>query len=334
MDNPRFRSWLVAAAAIATIAFFAGCECEHGAIRIDGSSTVFPISQAVAEAYQKERGGLITIGVSGTGGGMKKFCRGEIAIAGASRPIRPSEIDMCKAAGIEFIELPVAYDGIAVTVHPSNDWAQSLTVSELKKMWAPSSQETITRWSQIRAGWPDMSLRLYGPGISSGTYDYFTEAIVGKEHTSRGDFTSSEDDNVLVQGISTDPAALGFFGFAYYDENREKLKAVPIDDGDPQNGEGPILPTIDTIKNGTYQPLSRPLFIYVSAKAAKKRAISDLVAFYLSRARKYAIDVGYIPLPETAYALVVERFDRRITGTVFGEGSAVGVTVEELLKGQ
>jgi len=310
-----------------------GSSARAGVIRIDGSSTVFPISQAVAEEYQAKHGGKVTIGVSGTGGGFKKFCRGETVISGASRPIKPTEVELCGTNGIEYIELPVAYDGIAVVVHKKADWVDSLTKAELAKIWSPEAQGKLTRWNQIRSDWPDKELHLFGPGVDSGTYDYFTKAIVGTEHASRGDFTASEDDNVLVQGVATDPAALGFFGFAYYAENKDKLKLIPIDDGDDSNGAGAIAPNLETVGNGTYQPLSRPIFIYVSKPATQRAEVVQFIDFYLGEGGPLAKEVGYIPLPQGAYDLAIKRFEARTTGSVFEGGSKVGVTVEELLRG-
>jgi phosphate transport system substrate-binding protein len=307
---------------------------EPGVIAIDGSSTVLPISQAVAEEYERAHEARVTVGKSGTGGGFKKLCRGEIPISGASRPIKESEREECKARGIEYIELPVAYDGIAVVVHKGNDWVDHLTVEELKKMWAPEAEGKIAKWSEIREGWPDRDLHLFGPGVDSGTYDYFTAAVVGKEHASRGDFQPNEDDNVLVQGVSTDPAALGFFGYAYYVENADKLKLVPIDDADASNGQGAISPSPETVANGTYQPLSRPVFIYVSKKAADERPeVARLIEFYLTEGRALVEEVGYIPLPGPAYELVMQRFQKRQTGSLFQDGSKIGVTIEQLLQG-
>jgi phosphate transport system substrate-binding protein len=304
----------------------AGGEKVSGdVIKIDGSSTVFPISQAVAEEFQKDKGGKVTVGISGTGGGFKKFCRGETAISDASRPIKDSEVEQCKAAGIDFIELPIAYDGLAVVVHKGNSWVDKMTPAELKTMWAPESQGKVTKWSQVRQGWPDKEFHLFGPGVDSGTYDYFTEAINGKEHASRGDFTSSEDDNVLVQGVSSDPSALGFFGLAYYEENQDKLKLVPID-----NGKGPVAPSLETVANGTYQPLSRPIFIYVSSKAVDRPEVKAFVDYYLAQGAALVKEVGYIPLPDSAYQLVAKHFADRKTGSKF-HGSKVGVTVEQLL---
>jgi len=305
-------------------------------ITVDGSSTVFPITEAVAEEFQKKhRDVKVTVGISGTGGGFKKFCNGETDISDASRPIKPSEVELCKKNGIEYIELPVAYDGLAVMVNPKNTWSTSMTVKELKKLWEPEAQGKITRWSQIRPRWPDKEIHLFGAGVDSGTYDYFTEAIVGKEHSSRGDFTSSEDDNVLVQGIATNPLALGFFGVAYYEANKDKLKLVAIDDEKPENGKGPIFPTYENVVNGTYQPLSRPLFIYVNKKSADRPEVKDFIAFYLTAGRPLVREVGYIALSDKIYELAMKRFEKRKIGSIFGgKGSQVGVTLEALLRAE
>jgi phosphate transport system substrate-binding protein len=311
-----------------------GCskrKAAGGTVKIDGSSTVFLISAAVAESYKKAGSGDAAVGSSGTGGGFKKFCRGEIDIAGASRPIKSTEAEECKKSGVEYVELPVAYDGLAVVVNPKNTWVDHLTVDELKKIWAPESQGSITNWSQVRDGFPDAPLRLTGAGVDSGTYDYFTQAIVGKEHSSRGDFAQSEDDNTIVQGVAGDQNMLGFFGYAYYAENKDKLKVVPIDDGKAENGAGPIAPSPETVVNGTYQPLSRPIFIYVSVKAAKNPTIDKFVTYYLEQAPALSSRVGYVGLPENVSKLVKERYKARKTGSVFGGGSKVGVTLESLL---
>lgn len=298
-------------------------------IQIDGSSTVFPVTEAVAEEFQKAKKGKVkvTVGISGTGGGFKKFCRGETDISNASRPILKQEMEACKAAGIEYIELPVAYDALTVMVNPKNDWVSFMTVAELKKIWEPSAQGKITHWNQVRPNWPNAPLKLFGPGADSGTFDYFTEAIVGKTKSSRGDFTASEDDNVLVQGIANDRNALGFFGFAYYVENQKKLKAVAID-----AGKGPVAPSVKTVEDGTYQPLSRPIFIYVSKKAAAKPEVKEFVEFYLKNAPNLVKQVKYVALPAKAYTIGLEHFQKGKVGTVFGGEAEVGVKIDDLLK--
>lgn len=304
-------------------------------IKVDGSSTVYPITEAVAEEFQKvEKGAVrVTVGISGTGGGFKKFCAGETDISDASRPIKPSEVELCKKNGIEYIELPVAYDGLAVMVNPKNDWVDYMTPAELKKIWEPAAQGKVTRWSQVRPNWPDKEIRLYGPGVDSGTFDYFTEAIVGKSQSSRGDFTASEDDNVLVQGIATDPLALGFFGVAYYEHNADKLKLVAIDDENDSNGKGPILPTYENVLESTYQPLARPIFIYVSKESAKKPEVKRFVTFYMKKGAELSKEVGYIALPAKAYELALKRFEKPMLGSVFGgKGAQVGVKIEDILK--
>lgn len=302
-------------------------------IRVDGSSTVFPITEAVAEEYRKAGNKeQVTVGISGTGGGFKKFCANETDISDASRPIKPSEVELCAKNGVEYIELPIAYDGIAVVVNPQNDWAASITTEELKKMWEPEAQGTVKKWSDVRPGWPDAPLSLYGAGVDSGTYDYFTEAINHKEHSSRGDFTSSEDDNVLVQGISGDKNAIGFFGIAYYEENTDKLKIVGVDDGKAENGAGPIAASRDAVRDATYQPLSRPLFLYVRKAALDRPEIAAFLDYYVDNAAKLAEEVGYIALPPEAYPRMKARLAARQTGSVFGgKGSQVGATLDTLL---
>ena len=298
-------------------------------IEIDGSSTVFPVTEAVAEEFQKSKKGKVkvTVGISGTGGGFKKFCRGETDISDASRPILKQEIEACKGSGVEFFELPVAYDALTVIVNPKNDWATSMTVAELKKIWEPAAQGKVTNWNQVRPKWPDTPLKLCGAGADSGTFDYFTEAIVGKAKSSRGDFTASEDDNVLVQGVANDRNALGFFGFAYYIENQKKLKAVAID-----GGKGPVAPSAKTVEDGTYQPLSRPIFIYVSKKAIAKPEVKEFVEFYLKNAPALVKEVKYVALPGKAYTLGLEHIQKGKIGTVFGGEAEVGVKIDDLLK--
>ena len=302
-------------------------------LKVDGSSTVFVVSEAVAEEFQRAHSNVrITVGQSGTGGGFQKFCRSETDISNASRPIRPEEIAVCKAAGIEFIELPIAYDGIAIVANPKATWIQAITTDELKTMWAPEAEGQVMRWNQVRPSWPNQELHLFGAGVDSGTYDYFTEAITGKEGASRGDFTSSEDDNVLVQGVAGDELALGFLPFAYYVENRERLKVIPVDNGKADDGTSPVAPSLEAIRNGTYQPLARPLFVYVSQKSLARPEVEQFVDFYLANAGTLAEEVGYVHLGDGAYALVTEHFKARRTGTVFGDGgSQVGVTIEQLL---
>ena len=277
-----------------------------GPVKIDGSSTVYPITEAVAEEIKHEYPKIrVTIGVSGTGGGFKKFSRGETDINNASRNIKQEEIDLAKENNIEYTSIEIAYDGLAVVVHPENDWVDYLTVAELKMMWEPEAQEKIKRWNQIRPEWPDKEIRLFGAGVESGTYDYFTEAVVGKSHSSRGDFTASEDDNILVQGVSSDKYALAFFGFAYYEQNQGKLKIVPIDGG---KGNGAVIPSIETVKNKTYAPLSRPLFLYVNSKAAARPEVQAFISFYLNNAPILVREVGYIPLTDEEYEREKEKF--------------------------
>jgi phosphate transport system substrate-binding protein len=310
-----------------------GGEAAPALITVDGSSTVFPIAEAVAEEFGKANPNTRTptVGISGTGGGFQKFCRDEVNVTNASRPIRPAEIEACKTAGIEYIELPIAYDGLAIVVNPKNTWATTITVAELKSLWAPEAQGKVMRWNQIRASWPDRDIRLFGAGVDSGTYDYFTEATVGKEGASRGDFTSSEDDNVIVQGISSDELALGFLPLAYVESNSSRLKIVPVDDGKAENGDGPIIPTAQTVRDGTYQPLSRPLFIYVSRKAADRPEVQQFVDMFFSRT-DLVQEVGYIELTPSIYELARKHFSDRRVGTAFGEGgSQVGMTLEALL---
>lgn len=301
-------------------------------IQVDGSSTVYPITEAIAEEFKKQNADVrISVGISGTGGGFKKFCRGEIDISDASRPITPEEMEECKKNGIEFVEIPVAFDGLTVVVNSQNDWVDYMTVQELRTLWSPEAEGKITKWNQIRSTWPDKEIHLYGAGTASGTFDYFTEAIVGEAKKSRGDYTSSEDDNVLVQGVATDPYALGYFGFAYYEENKDKLKAVPIDDEDSTNGKGPIPPTYENVSSGLYQPLSRPLFIYVNAKSLKKPVVKKFVLFYIENVGKLAKEVGYVALPEKAYQLAKERVEQVKTGSIFYDAKP-GIKIEDLLQ--
>jgi phosphate transport system substrate-binding protein len=303
---------------------------DAAVIRIDGSSTVFPIAEAVAEEFQvEERGAVrVTVGLSGTGGGFKKLCRGDTDISNASRPILTEEMDACRAAGIKYIELPIAFDAVTVVVNPKNTWVQSVTIADLKKMWEPAAQGTVLRWNQVRPEWPDAPLMLFGPGADSGTFDYFTEAIAGKAKSSRGDYTASEDDNVLVQGVEHNTNALGYFGFAYYVSHKERMRAVAIQKDD---GTG-VLPSVAAVTDGTYQPLSRPLFIYVSEAAAQRPEVRKFVEFYLTEGPELAKQVGFVPLPSEASQLALKHFQDGRLGSVFGGVPEVGVTIAELLE--
>lgn len=300
-------------------------------IKIDGSSTVFPIAEAVAEEFQTDMRGAVrvTVGVSGTGGGFKKLCRGDVDVANASRPILAEEMQACSAAGIRFMELPVAFDAVTVVVHPENGWAKALTVADLKKIWEPAAQGKIARWNQVRREWPDAPLMLFGPGADSGTFDYFTEAITGKAKSSRGDYTASEDDNVLVQGVQNNKNALGYFGLAYYQSYEDSVRAVPIQ---ASAGAPAVAPSVATVRDGTYQPLSRPLFIYVSEAAAQRAEVRRFVEFYLTEGPALAGQVGFVPLPDDAAQLALEHFRDGRLGSVFGGVPEVGVTIQELLE--
>ncbi len=274
-----------------------------GAVRIDGSSTVYPVTEAVAEEFQIEnRGVRVTVGISGTGGGFKKFCAGETDISDASRPIKDTERELCAEAGIDPIQVTVAYDGLAVMVNPENDFAGCMTVAELKRIWEPGS--TVTTWRDVRSEWPDEEIKLYGPGTDSGTFDYFTEAIVGEEHASRPDFTASEDDNVLVQGIAGDRYSLGYFGYAYYAENTDKLKLVGVD-----GGAGCVTPTPETVQSGEYAPLSRPLFIYLKQTALERPEVAAFVEYYMTNAGLLVPQVGYVALDAADYQAVLAELE-------------------------
>lgn len=302
----------------------------EGDINVDGSSTVFPITEAMAEEFGYATNGnvRITVGVSGTGGGFSKFCAGEIHISNASRPIKQSEVDLCAEGGVEYVEIPVAIDGLSVMVNPSNDFVQCMTVDELHAIWRPEAEEVITKWNQVRPEWPDQDIGLYAPGVDSGTFDYFTETVNGESQSSRADFLPSEDDNVLVTGISGDRGSLGYFGYAYYAENADRLKLVAIDGGD-----GCILPTNETINNGSYSPLSRPVFIYVSAASISEPHIEAFVEYYLDAAnRAFISETGYIPFPDGIYGLALAKFRNGVTGPAFGGEARLSGTVEEVLR--
>ncbi len=302
-------------------------------IRIDGSSTVYPITAKVSEKINSDNPTSpidIKVEVSGTSGGFQRFCQGETQINDASRPINLQEMELCRKNQVAYIELPIAFDAITIVVNKNNNWVDSLTIEELKKMWQPEAENQLTTWQQIRENWPAQPLNLFAPGKDSGTYDYFTEAIMGKADISRQDYVFSEDDNALVIGVSQDTNALGYFGYSYYEQNQDNLKAVPIN-----NGQGAVLPSQETVKNAQYQPLSRPLFIYVNSKSAQDNlAVKNFVEFYLDNAAELVSQVGYIPLTEEGYKLTKLHFERGKVGTVFDGKSELSLTMEELLRKQ
>lgn len=299
-----------------------------GEILIDGSSTVYPLTEAIVQIVEPMAPNLrASLGVSGTGGGFEKFCQGEIDISAASRPIKETEFATCQERGIELVELPIAFDGLTVVVHPDNHWASCMTVDELRRLWEPEAEESIVHWSHLRNDWPGRPITLYAPGKNSGTFDYFTKSVIGSEGVSRGDFVGSEDDYLLAQDVAADPAALGFFGYAYYHEYRDVLKSVDIDPG-----TGCVEPNTETIVAGNYRPLSRPIFLYASLAALERPEVSSFLEFYLSYAEDVAPQVRYVPLPQRAYALSMERLLARRTGSLFDGGSQVGVSISELLE--
>jgi phosphate transport system substrate-binding protein len=342
MSSRKTSRWiaLLAASSIALMGFACGGGTsgpggEAAVIKIDGSSTVFPITEAVAEEFQKEKGGRVnvTVGISGTGGGFKKFVRGEIDVADASRPILAEEMAQAKTNGIEFIELPVAFDALTVVVNTQNDWVTSMTVDELKKIWEPGAQGKITHWNQVRPEWPNEKIALFGAGSDSGTFDYFTEAIVGKAKASRGDYTASEDDNVLVQGVEGNKYALGYIPYAYFAPHSNRMKAVAIQ-WEKNKVKEPVLPSPENLLAGTYNPLSRPLFIYVARKSLDKPAVKEFVEFYLTNVKTLSTEVKYVPLTDAAYQMATERLRNLQTGSGFGGVPEVGLPIEELLKRQ
>jgi phosphate transport system substrate-binding protein len=329
--NRRTLSTLAAAAVIALIVGPAQAQQRAGqafTIQIDGSSTVFPISEAVAEGFQQQTQGRVrvTVGESGTGGGFRKFCRGETHISDASRPISTSEMATCRAAGIQYVEIPVAFDALTVVVHPSNP-VRSITLEQLRNTWRPEAQGQINNWRQINSSFPDLPLALFGAGTASGTFDYFTEAVVGRARASRTDYTPSEDDNVTVQGVSNNPGGMGYFGLAYYEANRARLHALAID-----SGSGPVEPSVANTINGRYSPLSRPIFIYVNAAALRRPQVQQFVQYYISNGARVSQQVGYIQLPAAAYQTYLQRAQARQQGTAFGGRQAIGITIEELMQ--
>lgn len=301
------------------------------AVRVDGSSTVFPITDAIAQKFrQSNPDAQVSVAVSGTGGGFNLFCAGQTEISNASRPISAAEMEACRSAGVAYIEIPIAFDALSVVVHPDNTWATSLTVEELSKIWDPDSERTVTRWNQVRPDFPDRPLTLYGPGTDSGTYDYFTDVIVGGEMDSRRDYTASESDDVLVRGVESDPNALGYFGYAYYKAEGDRLKAVAID-----SGRGPVMPSEETVQQAQYQPLARPLFIYVNAGSAQRNpALRDFVVFYLNNAEQTVSEVGYVALPPGAYQVALGHFYRGKVGSAYEGRPQPNLTISEVMQKQ
>jgi len=298
-------------------------------VKVDGSSTVFPITEAVAEEYQIQKRGKIrvTVGISGTGGGFKRFCHGETDVSDASRPILAAEMATCAAAGIKYMELPIAYDALTLVVNPKATWIDQVTIAELRKMWEPAAQGVVTRWDQVNSKWPKAPLKLFGPGADSGTFDYFTEAVNGKAKSSRGDFTASEDDNILVQGVEADTNSLAYFGYAYYAAQQGKMKAVKV-----VNAQGVAVgPSEAAVLDGSYNPFSRPLFIYVNAASAQRPEVREFIEFYLTHGPQYVKEVKYVPFAASAYQLALDHFRANRLGTVFGGTPQVGLRVEDLL---
>jgi phosphate transport system substrate-binding protein len=298
-------------------------------VKIDGSSTVYPITEAVAEEFQKATGTKVTVGISGTGGGFKKFVRGETDVQDASRPIKEEEVKAAKEGGVEYLELPIAYDALTVVVNSKNDWMSTIKVSDLKKIWEPEAQGKITKWNQVRPEWPDKEIKLYGAGSDSGTFDYFTEAINGKSKASRGDYTASEDDNVLVQGVEGDRYAIGYMGYSYYAAHQKRLKALGIEWD--AKGKPAVNPSEETVLAGTYNPLARPLFIYVNLKSLQKPEVKKFVEFYLKNVDRLAKEVKYVPLPADAYGKVNARFQKLEKGTAFLHQADLAVPIGEIL---
>lgn len=335
-EKPKVFALSIIALTIGAIALLNSCtqvqSQESQSIKIDGSSTVYPITDAMVKEYQntQPKKSQITVEFSGTGGGFKKFCAGETDISNASRPISPGEMEACNKANIRYYELPVAFDALTVVVNPKNDWAKDITVEELKKIWEPAAQGKVTRWNQIRPNWPNRPITLYGAGQDSGTFDYFTEATVGTAKASRTDYTASEDDTVLVQGVIKDENALGYFGLSYYEDNQSQLKAVGID-----RGKGAVLPSRETVEKAQYNPLARPLFIYVNYNSAQNKVeLRNFVEFYMKKAPTLVSSVGYIPLPKEGYQLIYQHFYNGKVGTVFGGQAQLDLTIGELLRQQ
>lgn len=308
-------------------------QAQSEIIKVDGSSTVFLIAERVAEAYKESNPkSKVTVGSTGTGAGFKKFVRGEIDISNASRPIKKEEIEECKKNGIEYIELPIAFDALTVVINKKNTWATNMTIAELKTLWEPAAQAKITKWNQINPAWPDATIQLFGAGSDSGTWEYFNGAVNGKPKDSRGDYTPSEDDNTLVKGVEGSKNALGYFGMSYYLAHQDKLTAVNIGWEKNKAGPAPVAPSAANVLNGTYAPLSRPLFIYVNKKSVETRPeVKKFVEFFLANAKELTAEVKYVPLPDAAYETITSRLAKMQTGTVFGGEAAIGIKIEDFL---
>lgn len=320
---PRFTISLALCAACAV-----GFAHAQTTILADGSDTVYPITEAAAEEFRKASNGeiVVTVAISGTGGGFAKFCKGETDISNASRPISAKELDACRSNGVKFVEIPVGYDAVTVAINPKNDFVKSLTLAQLKRLWEPEAQGKLTRWNQLDPSFPDMPIRLYAPTANNGTFDYFTHAVVGKAKASRSDYVASVDDYLLVHGVARNPGGIGYFAYAYYVDNRRRLKAVPID-----SGNGPVLPSPENVENGSYKPLSRPIFIYVGADALAKPEVAKFIDFYMKSGARIVKQQNYIPLPASIYETNARRAAERKLGTVFGDAGTEGAKVEDLL---
>lgn len=322
----------LAATIVLSVSIFTSAIANAQAIiKIDGSSTVYPITHNAASQFQAEKRNAvnITVDISGSGDGFRKFCRGEIDIVNASRPILKSEMKDCKKAQVQFIEIPVAFDALTVAINPENYWGSKMTVAQLKKIWEPAAQGKVTRWNQINPAWPDEAIKLFGTRADSGTYDYFTEAITGKAKSSRQDFTQLENNAALIGAVAGNKNSLAFLGFAYYIENKNQIAAVAID-----NGNGAVLPSVETVENGNYQPLSRPIFIYVNAKAAERPEVNGFVEFYMKNAILLVKEAKFFPLPPRAYSIMLDHFNKKRVGSVFSGKPAVDLTIDELLRSE
>jgi phosphate transport system substrate-binding protein len=283
---------------------------------------VFPLSEAAAETFTTTQRGAarVTVGESGTGGGFRKFCRGETQVQGASRPILAEEMEACAAAGVNYVEVPIAFDGLTVVVNPANP-VRAVTIEQLRRIWEPAAERRVTNWRQVNPSWPDQGMPLFGAGTASGTFDFFTEAVVGTAKASRTDYTPTEDDNVTVQGVLGYPGAIGYFGYAYYEQNRQRLHALTV------NG---VAPSPETIADGSY-PLARPIFVYFSADALRRPQVQRFAQYYIENASTLAPQVGYVPLPNEAYAEYAERVRSISTGTAFGGHQEVGASIAEVV---